>query len=161
MPKKKVLTATSPQEWRKLNTLGTLIELPSGKVARLRKPDLFTLVRAGKIPNALAGKVTEMIKKQKADIADFDASELADLLDIVAKAAFVEPQVVDKPTEDNQISPSDIDFTDKSFVFQYAQGGTSDLEFFRREQGRNVSPAQDGQELQPEAEPDSGDKPQL
>lgn len=159
MPKKEI-KPTSASDWRKMSTLGMVIELPSGKFARIRKPDLLVLVKAGKIPNALAGKVTEMIKTQKVDLSKFELDDVTDILNATAKAAFVEPQVTEKPNKD-QIAPEDIDFDDRLFVFQYAQGGTKDLDFFRNQQARNVSSVQTSQDVQPETKQDSGDSPSV
>ena len=111
---------------------GTLIELPpfiEGQpfVARLKRPSMLALVRAGKIPNALIVTANELFAKGSFDTDnDQSMSNLFDVLDAVCEACFVEPTYA-------QLKDAGITLTDDQlmFVFNYTQRGVSALGNFR------------------------------
>lgn len=68
------LQVTSPSEWGKKKEQtedeGLLVPLPSGNVIRVRRTmDMMALLRAGRIPNPLAGIVQKMIDTGNIDLA--------------------------------------------------------------------------------------------
>lgn len=111
---------------------GTLIELPpfvEGQpfVARLKRPSMLALVRAGKIPNALITTANELFAKGGFDTDDSSAMDnLFGVLDAVCEACFVEPTYT-------QLKDAGITLTDDQlmFVFNYTQRGVSALGGFR------------------------------
>lgn len=155
-------SVTSATEWRSGSKDGFVVELPSGKKARLKRTmNLMSLLEKGKIPNPLAGRIKEMIASQKAapDIMGDDAEEvLPQLLALVAtqvKRIFVEPRIETEPEDwdeedDGEWEPSegaialdDVDMQDRMFAFAFAQGMALDLTAFRQQQAQAVADLQD------------------
>lgn len=102
---------------------------------RLRRVSLMDMCKAGKIPNALLQKATELFSaksnKDEVDVSSIlsrvgDLGSVSDIIDIMCDAAMVEPkfQDVKEYLTDNQ----------KTEIFQWTQGGIKSLESFRAEQ---------------------------
>jgi len=139
--------------------------LPSGNTARVRRPGPEALLKKGVLPDALAAQVQEMIAKGKGTISQKQTEELGndpetvlamlDAMDRVLCTVVLEPKVLyhrndkgeDIPEEEREdgIYTDDVDFEDKSFIFQYAVGGTRDLARFRRETGISLGDVSDEQ----------------
>lgn len=163
--------ATSAKEWQKVK--GEELELPSGNVALVRRPGPETLLRKGVLPDAMASKITEMIRSGKG-MRPEDAKEMAespeaildmmDAMDRVMCQVVIQPHVlyhrgvktenldrhgrpvyrlpdkgekaVDIPDDDRDpeaLYSDEVDFEDKSFLFNFAVGGTRDIARFRRD----------------------------
>lgn len=125
-------------EWRKPRREGVLVPLPSGNVARIRPVALDVMIASGQIPDVLtplAAKTlwTEVEADQIGNVAEM-ATGMADLFNVVCRAAFVEPRIVDDPQAEDEIGIEDIDFQDKAAVFQLAIGPARQLELFRERQ---------------------------
>lgn len=123
-------TITSAAEWK----AGEIVQLPSGKVAKLRRPDaLSLLLRDGRLPDALGplifGGQNEGAGAGAIELTPEALTALVPILDQLAVACFVEPRVVE-PTNvgksagpgDDGLLPSDIAFNDKLFLFQWVFG---------------------------------------
>lgn len=92
---------TSVEQW-KTATEGTPIQLPSGNVAKLRRPGLDSFIQAGQVPNSLMGLVTSFRDSGK-DKPDFEAVgdeimgdpqklvELMSFLDFAVTRVMVDP----------------------------------------------------------------------
>lgn len=105
---------------------------------RLRRISLMSLVKTGKIPNALLKKATELFTGAKKDGKPDEAQILSnigeldginEIIDTVCDAAMIEPRfndVKDFLTDDQ-----------KTEIFQWTQGGIKALESFRTEQGNS------------------------
>ena len=105
---------------------------------RLRRISLMSLVKTGKIPNALLKKATELFTGTKKDGKPDEAQILSnigeldginEIIDTVCDAAMIEPRfndVKDFLTDDQ-----------KTEIFQWTQGGIKALESFRTEQGNS------------------------
>lgn len=156
------MTASSVKGWKeKGKGLGVIHEVvvPSGNTARMRRPGLDTFLRLGLIPNSLMSIISGHISKAKdgkpADLDDVGAEmaklmedpvKLGDILqfaDNVLIHCAVEPEV--HPVTSGQearnndwLYVDEVDFDDKMFIFQWAVGGTEDLETFRAEQAAGV-----------------------
>lgn len=111
---------------------GTLVELPPfiegvPFVARLKRPSMLALVRAGKIPNALIGTANTLFADGKVNTRDDNALDnLFGVLDAICDACFVEPTY--KQLQDAGITLSDDQLM---FVFNYTQRGVNALNSFR------------------------------
>lgn len=111
---------------------GTLIELPpfcegTPFVARLKRPSMLALIRAGKIPNALISTASELFANGTFDTDDNKAMDnLFGVLDAVCGACFVEPTY-------DELKQAGVELTDDQlmFVFNYTQRGVSALGSFR------------------------------
>ena len=167
----KLLRATSGSAWREPRQAGVPVQLPSGNIARLRPVEPQALLKQGEIIDILTPLVAKMLF-QGADataetiaqvIGDATAgtddnsvqlqeavARLADLervCDLVCKAAFVAPLIVDEPTTENEIAPDDIELADKIHVFTLALRGAAALRHFRYEPSADVEsvPNEQGQ----------------
>ena len=113
---------------------GQLVELPPfGEdqpfFARLKRPSLISLAKAGKIPNELlnaAGELFSSSSKTKNTKDSNSFSKLWDMMEAVCEASFVSPTY-------KEIREAGIELTDeqKNFVFQYSQEGAKALKGFR------------------------------
>lgn len=126
------------------------IKLPSGLVMRLRNPGLIAMAQNGLIPNSLMALVQEGIKKGKEPEPEevlgadgVDMAEMGQMVRTIVCSAAYEPKVLDvidpetgepwTKRDDDQVYVDDIDEMDQMFIFQWAIGGTSNLEQFRKE----------------------------
>jgi hypothetical protein len=167
---------TSGLEWRQPREQGYLKTLPSGKTARLRPVTPAALIGLlGEVPDHLTPLVSDMIfggirmdhVRQVIDSmqpteGDFNANQRAlegiKFANAICKIAFVEPQVVDNPTGDNQISPDDIDLSDRLFVLTLSMQPVEVLRSFRLQAGADVEAIPDSDEASTATEPAIGDR---
>jgi len=107
-------------------------------VVRLKRPSLYTLAARGTIPNPLLGVAKEVFDgKGRKDDSDPDGSkfkDMAELLNIVAENALVEPTY-------QQFEESGISLTDMQLIqiFNYTQTGVKMLERFRNIEAADTS----------------------
>lgn len=97
--------------------------LPSGLSATLRKVQLLDLAAQGQIPTSLVGRVESLIAMSDQgggaiDLADFP--QHAAVINLVAKAALVDPPAADEP-DDDHIGISELPFGDRLDIFNWAQ----------------------------------------
>lgn len=131
---------TSAKGWKKS---GATLVLPSGNVMRLKNPGIMELAHQGLIPNALMATIMESVQKGTEPSAEnlMEGLQVTDMFDMMANAIItmaVEPEVHPLPEEgetrdDELLYIDDIDEVDKLFIWQWATGGTDDVEQFRRE----------------------------
>ena len=121
-------------ETLKSYSMGQLVELPpfaEGQtfVARLKRPSMLALVKAGRIPNSLLQSANTLFISGTMDEKNKGAmSDVMEILDTVCDACFVEPTY-------QQIKDAGIQLTDDQmmFVFSYSQRGVKALDPFRQE----------------------------
>jgi hypothetical protein len=124
----------------------------------------------GLIPNTLLPLVSDALSKGKApsqrQIADTMSMEklrdMATLFDAVTVYCVVEPKVHPVPPngeerDDELLYVDEIDFDDKVFIFQFAVGGTRDVEAFRKELSAYVAAVSDDETDAVSPQPASGD----
>lgn len=115
-------------------SMGQLVELPpfaEGQtfVARLKRPSMLALVKAGRIPNSLLQSANTLFINGTMDEKNKGAmSDVMEILDTVCDACFIEPTY-------QQIKDAGIQLTDDQmmFVFSYSQRGVKALDPFRQE----------------------------
>lgn len=154
------LEVTSASQWRGGAGEGTPLRVPSGNVCLVRKASgLSMFLRDGKIPNPLIPLVEKSIQEGRAptqaeldSVTDMDTQELiASISQMADKAALylvIQPALFPVPRDnDGEEIPfglrkeidglwiDEVDFEDKMFIFNYAVGGTTDVEQFRQGQG--------------------------
>lgn len=153
-------TITSGRAWRQPREEGFVKALPSGNVARLRPVDMSALLASGEIPDILTplavstimdGADTEKLANPE-DLAEH-TSEMIRFFNLVCKAAFLEPRIVDDPQGDDEISIEDVELQDRSFVYALATQPAEVLRTFRLRETPDVDPVSDGQDDGTEAEP--------
>lgn len=135
---------------------GKVVTLPSGLSMRLSSPGMTAFLQSGMIPNSLMATITEAINKGKQpDMSKVnleDSEELNSMLhmiDVVTYRCAVEPRVLPIPEDDDERDPDllyvdELDDYDKLFIFQWATGGTNDVERFRQELDEQVGAVSDG-----------------
>lgn len=120
------------------STKGELVELPPFSenipfVARLKKPSILAMSKAGKIPNNLLVQANDLFTNGVGGVArknSNDSTMMDDLLvilDIICEESFVEPTF-------NELKQNGIELTDEQYlaVFSYTQNGVKSLENFRK-----------------------------
>lgn len=143
------LVVTPASQWKRP---GELHQLPSGKIVKLRRTSPISIImRAGNVPDSLAQIAMDAINgggKNGAKTVEFKKSDLgmiADLMDTVNKAVFMEPEIVDNPDyERGQIAISDVDENDKIWVMTWAMnpgGEAPAAERFPEEQAGDLPAA--------------------
>jgi hypothetical protein len=137
---------TAANKWKK--TVDTLT-LPSGNIMRVKNPGIMELAHKGLIPNALMTVIMDAIKKgqepRPEDILSdkVDITEMFSMMDNAIIQMAVEPVVLPVPVADDagEIEDRDpealyvdeIGEEDKMYIWNWATGGTANLEQFRNE----------------------------
>lgn len=111
---------------------GTIVRLPdfgdgAPFIAKLKRPSLLGLVKAGKIPNSLITQATQLFKSGAGSLGKGNTvDELYDIIEIVCREAMV------KPTYD-EIKNAGVTLSDNQLmaIFSYTQNGVKALESFR------------------------------
>lgn len=143
------------------------LELPSGNTCLVRPVGMQAFLKQGFIPNSLLGIVQAGLKAgetgKPAEIdtdalmaeALADPEKLQDIFDIadsVTVYCVVEPPVhpipEDNLREEDKLYVDELDLDDKMFIFQFAVGGSRDLEPFRQATGSGMGPVSDGDYVQ-------------
>lgn len=147
--------ATTAKDWKGRANRAIELELPSGNMAMVRNPGMEAFLQAGLIPNELMPIILEaMDKNEMPDLegAEKDPEKLMKVLDLannVLVYCVVEPAVAPVPAEgvtrdEDTLYADEVSLEDKMFIFQWAVGGTSDLETFRKEQASAMEPVPAG-----------------
>lgn len=167
------LEVTSASDWNKKALPaeeGFLLELPSGNVCRVRRTlDMLVLLKAGRIPNPLAGVVQRMIDTKSTEFPteEMNREMLEQLYDFLAQNAVrmvIEPKfempdprvagedgeayqrrISDWQPSEGAISIFDVDMTDLLYLMAIGQGQAADLASFREEQAASLVTAQNGE----------------
>lgn len=113
---------------------GTVIKLPDfgeGQpfVARVRRPSLLMLAKAGKIPNTLLTAAGELFAKGGSGMDSDNEKMLGDMYDImtiICESALIQPSLA-------EIRNAGLELSDDQMmaIFNYAQAGVKALESFR------------------------------
>lgn len=153
------LTPTSAAEWRKPREEGYLVTLPSGNVARLRPVALDMLVVAGQIPDILtpmAARALWGVEEEDGKEGDKtleDAVEYIEFVNLIAKAAMLEPRICDgEKASEGCITLEDLEFDDRVAIQRVALLPASQMRRFRDRQAANVEAIPDGESDQPATE---------
>lgn len=132
----KQLNVTSLEELAEYRS-GTVVELPPfgpGQpfVARLRRPSMMALAKAGKIPNTLLDAANNLFfganNQKKYD--QNSLKQIFDVIDVLCEASFVEPKYSDLKSMGIELSDDQY-----MFLFNFTQQGVNALRPFRAEQG--------------------------
>lgn len=161
--KPEISTASS---WKKTSPVAAPheIEVPSGNVCLAKRPGMGAFLTAGLIPNSLMPIVSKAMEGK--GVSDKQLSgemsrimqdptkiqEMFDLVDAVVIHVVVQPEMLPKPEHEEMRHPDklyvdEVDEEDKLFLFNWAVGGTSDLERFRAEQAELLEPVSPGEDV--------------
>lgn len=156
--KSRPLEPTPAASWRRVPPgESEILELPSGNFVRARQPMMTKFVELGMIPNSLLTEVDAAISKHTAPSVEGileneqQLQDVAKFMDDVFMYCVVDPAVQPVPRDlDGEIIPQEersveilyidqIELEDKTFMFQYAVGGTRSLTRFREERVADVA----------------------
>ena len=155
-PSVELVEVTPVSSWKKPNAPMTL---PTGKVIKLRRAGMQAFLKAGIIPNSLMTVVQDAVDKGVAPdkaVSESSSDNLNDLLEMVDEVTVfcaLEPRIYREPKKeeerDNELLYVDeVDDEDKMFIFQWATGGTADVEQFRKEAGNVLDLVRASKELE-------------
>lgn len=140
MDETRILKPTSLEEIAEYSR-GQIVELPPFAegmpfVARLRRPSMMALAKAGKIPNMLLDRANKIFFPSNGTTPKLDKDSLAqtfEVIEVICDAAFVEPSY-------SKLKKLGIELTDDQymFIFNYTQRGVSALGSFRTKQGNTT-----------------------
>lgn len=139
---------TDVKVWRE-SAQGELFTLPSGNVARLRRIHIMQLVEQGQVPDTLTALVAQMISSDpRLRLSMADLKRYAEVVNVVVKAAFVEPRLADEPGEDC-LGVQEVNFSDRAAVFEWCHLPTAKMTPFRPEPAADVDVVRPGDGIQP------------
>ena len=131
------MAVTSIEELKRISC-GELVELPPFSegthfIARLKRPSMLAMTKAGKIPNELLVEANTLFTKGTAAVANENnmnedmMKDLFTLFDVICEESFVEPTY-------KQLVDNGIELTDEQriFVFSYSLRGVESLKSFRQ-----------------------------
>lgn len=122
---------TSASQWRK-NRDKSMI-LPSDNVMQLRRVGLMDLIAVGKIPTTLSAMAAQVASKARiGELSTDELKEYANVVNLVTQACAVEPRVGPESSDDT-LAFHEVDFVDKTAIFNWANGAANALRPFRRE----------------------------
>jgi hypothetical protein len=169
---------TSAEEWMSDGVEGLVIDLPSGKTVRCKRTmDMLTLLKAGKIPNPLAGVMQSMIDRGQTmpSMEDLDPGSIIEMLKMIDETvvdAVTEPKFIapPQPTEEEdgdtykarlkvwgsemhegRVPLTKLSLEDRMFIFAFAQGFAADLKTFREQQEDGMASMADVSKAQAKA----------
>lgn len=159
------MNETPAIEWRKPREVGFKIQLPSGKVARIRPITSALLYKLGRVPDALTSFVMEGFDDAVEDpvaetsrIAQDNPEAWNTYVDGIVETAFVYPRIVENPSADDEISIEDVEDGDKEYVVSVVFTPASQLAIFLERQSQGSVESVDTQQAhQPETEPATTD----
>lgn len=144
--------------------INDVLTLPSGLNIRCQRTSIQTLLAQGLIPNSLMSIVQEALAKGKNEISTNDImsdpqrmKDMMALMDVVVVHCVKEPEVNaiprnkqgdELPRDAELLYVDEIDDEDRSFIFQYATGGTADVEQFRKEATEQLVGVQSSKAIQ-------------
>lgn len=125
-----------------------IVQLTSGSVFELRRPDLASYMMTGRLPKSLVNIGLKAWKKGvesiTSDLSDEDAADMFIFMREIVHECTVKPKFVEFATNDDQIGASDMLKEDFTEIFRWAMThmgvpGIRGLESFRDGSARGTS----------------------
>lgn len=161
--KVKQLLATSGAQLRRLREKGVVLTFPSGNAYRVTLPSPGTLLRRGHLPNPLLSFVVDAFyngvtnAKYEAFVSSKerqeDALAMLESLKTVCAAMFMQPQIVDDPQGDDEISIDDLPIIDQEWALRLLFAPVNEVLPFRGEQETDVERVPQAQDVPQDAQP--------
>lgn len=131
----------TPLETMRIASMGSLVTIPgfgNGDTitVRLRKPNMLTLIKSGRIPNHLFETATGLFEGTKSGKKAYSGKELADICELMT--VFCEASLVAPTYKEMQDNGIELTQEQMAFIFNYAQGGVKSLESFRSESANST-----------------------
>lgn len=150
----KTPTVSNAQAFRKKKLAedeGSIIELPSGLVVKVKRPSVPHMIKAGKLPASLAAAQFRL-QTQATQPSDKDIERIYQFQLKIVELALLEPRVEATPDYDkNEISIDDIEAIDLDAIYAWVNGGNEALERFRTD-GTGLSARPSSETVQPPTE---------
>lgn len=146
------------------------LEVPSGKVAQVRRPGIQGLMATGLIDSldgltgivrnelipAGEGRPTAAVDYSKLAQDTKALTQLMEIADQVCLEVVVQPHLEPSPENRTDRVPGTlyvdmVDFEDKMFIMQFAMGGTAEIETFRPEPTEDVASVDSGEDAEVQA----------
>lgn len=173
---KKVVTEAS--DWKKSRkSAPEELDLPSGNTALVRRPGMQAFITEGLIPNSLIAPMMATLEERDPSKQNENLKSIADelltnaegindmlsLVDAVTVACVVKPEILAAPADEDErnedlLYVDEVDLDDKMFVFNFASGGTRDIERFRAGSSTAVADLENVRALPVSSEPAAGDE---
>lgn len=138
------MAVTSLENLKKLSE-GQEVELPGWDdepfICKLKRPSLLGLVEGGQIPNPLLNAAYILFNGAKTQKDVLNLKDQKEILDIVARAAMVEPTY--QQLKDIGLELTDLQLLD---IYNFTQLGVRSLISFRTKQG-NIKDYKDKREI--------------
>lgn len=168
---------SSVSAFKKVSTSpNTPIKLPSGLFMRIKRSSMQVFLASGVLPNNLMAVVQKSLDKGKGvDAKEFlgdpgKLDEMIQTIDNVVIFCALEPEVYPLPEVNNEgeeleerdqelLYVDEVSDEDKMFIFQYATGGTKDLDRFRGEVTAELARIQPGETVAVQTERPARPKP--
>ena len=141
--------SVTPLETIRIASQGSLVDIPGFSdgetiTVRLRKPNMLTLIKTGKIPNNLLHSATTLFdgaKRDKKGYSQEELSSICEIMTVLCEACLVAPTY-------KELTDAGIELTQEqmTFIFNYSQGGVKSLAPFRNK-SKHHSDAGDGSEV--------------
>ena len=146
---------TPANQWRKDYEEGTEVELPSGKIVRLRSVSLQFMLRMKRLPDSLTGDALAAIgvlsptaeddKSKTAEAIVVAAATVDEYYEAMCRAAFASPRIVDDPKPDaDEIAWDWIVDEDKEFVNELLQKPLAEWRRFHPNADASMEPVPTG-----------------
>lgn len=162
------LKPMSPAEYRantektKAGRATEIVQLQSGAVFELRRPELYSYMITGRLPQSLVSVGFKAWRKgaeqATRDLKDEEAADMFVFMREIVHDCTVNPKFVEFAVNDNEIGASDMALEDFNEIFEWAmshQGvaGLAGLQSFRQgRERRTVTDSVDGAEQRSESE---------
>jgi hypothetical protein len=164
-----VIDPYAPTSWGSEDSSGSLVDLdlPSGQRCLAQRPGPEGLMTAGLLDDLdMLSTVLPKVMGGRSSAKKFDAGELLRNPEMVKQAValmnrvvvhvVVKPEITPEPAdpqdkERGKIYPSSVSMDDKSFIFNWAVGGTRDLQRFRDELEGSVADVESGEGMEDQA----------
>lgn len=143
--------------WKKASH-GTPLRVPSGNTCMVKPANMESFIRKGLIPNELIPLITSGMASRKKGIDAVEGMDqdkilmILSAMDNVVMDIVVDPKIWPAPHEtderrDELLYIDELDMEDKTFIWQFAVGGTRDLEKFRTELQSDLAAIQQGEDV--------------
>ena len=119
-------------QWREQRAQGRGFVLPSGLEVRLKRVSLMDLAAQGEVPAPLTGLVNQVMSSGLASITVENAAEYEAAINLVVKAAMVEPRVAEAASSD-AVGVQELPIIDRLAIFRECNRYAEELKPFRRE----------------------------
>lgn len=150
------MATTAAKEWKQ--AIRKELTLPSGNVCLARPVSLDALIKSGKVPNTLLPMIQKAFAGKRPEAKDLNEMgqseeaviDMMRMFDTVIVDCVIEPKVTMPPDDADERSEDvlyadEVDILDKQFIFQWAVGGTSDVDKFREQSAQLLDSLQSGE----------------